>query len=78
MRRAQKLPASKEEKTAIAIGRLLSDFALDLEAVGKYLGTAQPYIIYRRAVEVLESAQYNSEVAEYREIGQYYGNDRLF
>ena len=75
--RRHKLPASKEEKTAIAIGKLLSDFALDLEAVGKYLGTAQPYIIYRRAVEVLESAQYNQEVAEYREIGKYYGTDRL-
>ena len=77
MRRAHRLQASKEEKTAIAIGKLLSDFALDLEAVGKYLGTAQPYIIYRRAVEVLESAQYNQEVAEYREIGKYYGTDRL-
>ena len=77
MRRAHKLTVTKEEKTAVAIGRLLSDFALDLEAVGKYLGTAQPYIIYRRAVEVLESAQYNQEVAEYREIGKYYGTDRL-
>ena len=77
MRRINTTRTSKEEKTAIAIGRLLSDFALDLEAVGKYLGTAQPYIIYRRAVEVLESAQYNQEVAEYREIGKYYGTDRL-
>jgi hypothetical protein len=77
MRRINTIRATKEEKTAIAIGKLLSDFALDLEAVGKYLGTAQPYIIYRRAVEVLESAQYNQEVAEYREIGKYYGNDRL-
>ena len=77
MRRIGTARASKEEKTAIAIGRLLSDFALDLEAVGKYLGTAQPYIIYRRAVEVLESAEYNQEVAEYREIGKYYGTDRL-
>ena len=75
--RRQKLPVSKEEKTAIAIGKLLSDFTLDLEAIGKYLGTAQPYILYSRAVEVLESAQYNSEVAEYREVGKYYAN-KLF
>ena len=68
---------SKEEKVAISIGRLLSDFTLDLEAIGKYLGTAQPYILYSRAVEVLESAQYNSEVAEYREIGKYYANRLL-
>jgi hypothetical protein len=76
MRRIQSLRQTKEEKVAISIGKLLADFTLDLEAVGKYLNT-QPYIIYSRAVEVLESAQYNKEVAEYREIGKYYGN-RLF
>jgi len=76
MRRAHRMPPSKEEKVALAMGRLLSDLTLDLEAVGKYLGTAQPYIIYRRALEVLESAEYNNEVAEYREIGKYYA-DRL-
>ena len=72
-----RLPPSKEEKTAIAIGKLLSDYSLDLEAVGKYLATAQPYLIYSRAVEVLEPTQYNKEVAEYREMGKYYG-DGLF
>jgi len=65
---------SKEEKVATTIGRLLSDFSLDLEAVGKYMATANPYVIYARALEVLESTQYNKEVAEYREIGKYYGN----
>jgi hypothetical protein len=74
MRKTQRPVATKEEKIAISIGKLLSDFTLDLEAVGKYLGTAQPYILYSRAVEVLESAQYNKEVAEYREQGKYYGN----
>ncbi len=72
-----RLPASKEEKVAIAIGKLVSDYALDLEAVGKYLATAQPYVVYRRAVEVLEATQYNKETAEYREMGKYYG-DGLF
>jgi hypothetical protein len=75
--RRHKLPATKEEKTAIAIGKLLSDFALDLEAVGKYLGTAQPYIIYRRILEVLEATEYNKEVAEYREVGKYYETNRV-
>jgi hypothetical protein len=70
-----KLPPTKEEKVAIAIGKLLSDYALDLEAVGKYLATAQPYVVYRRAVEVLEATEYNKEVAEYREMGKYYGNE---
>jgi hypothetical protein len=77
MMRRLRSGVSKEEKVAISIGRLLSDFTLDLEAIGKYLGTAQPYILYSRAVEVLESAQYNSEVAEYREIGKYYANKLL-
>ena len=77
MRRAIKLGASKEEKIALAIGKLLSDFTLDLEAIGKYLATANPHLIYARAIEVLESAEYNKEVAEYREIGKYY-SDRLF
>jgi hypothetical protein len=77
MLRGLRMPPSKEEKVAVAIGKLLSDYALDLEAVGKYLATAQPYLIYARAVEVLEATQYNKEVAEYREMGKYYG-DGLF
>jgi hypothetical protein len=77
MMRRHRLPISKEERVAVAIGKLLSDFALDLEAVGKYLVVANPYTIYRRAFEVLESAEYNKEVAEYREIGKYYDN-KLF
>ena len=77
MRRGHKIPPSKEEKVAIAIGKLLSDFSLDLESVGKYLATAQPYVVYARALEVLEATEYNKEVAEYREIGKYYG-DGLF
>ena len=66
---------SKEEKVAVAISKLLSDFSLDLEAIGYYLAKAIPYTIFRRAVEVLESAEYNKTTAEYREIGKYYGND---
>ena len=76
MRRAIKLAPSKEEKVAVSISRLLSDFSLDLEAVGFYLAKAIPYTIFRRAEEVLESAQYNNEVIEYNTRGQHY-NDRL-
>lgn len=75
--RRTRLQTSKEEKVAVSIGKLLSDFTLDLEAIGRYLATAQPYIIYARALEVLEATEYNKEVAEYRQIGQYYA-DRLF
>jgi hypothetical protein len=72
-----KLGLSKEEKVAMSIGKMLSDFSLDLEAIGKYLALSNPHIIYTRAVEVLESTKYNKTVSEYREVGKYYG-ERIF
>ena len=69
-----RLPPSKEEKVALAMGKLLSDFSLDLEAVGKYLATSNPYVVYARAIEVLEATEYNKTVAEYREQDKYYGD----
>lgn len=72
--RGLRLGISKEEKVAISIGKLLSDFSLDLEAVGQYLATTQPYVVYARSIEVLEAMEYNKTVAEYRKIGQYYAN----
>lgn len=78
MRRAIRLPASKEEKVAVRIGTLLSDFSLDLERVGKHLALSNPHVIYSRAMEVLESAEYNKEVAEYDETLKYYQQGRLF
>lgn len=77
MRRAIKLPTSNEEKVAKRIGTILSDFSLDLEAVGKYLALSNPYVTYSRAMEVLESAQFNKEISEYREMGKYY-DEKLF
>jgi hypothetical protein len=74
--RTIRLGTSKEEKVAQVISRVLSDFSLDLEAVGYYLAKAIPYTIFRRAEEVLESAQYNNEVIEYNTRGKHY-NDRL-
>jgi hypothetical protein len=73
--RGLKLGTSKEEKVATSIGRLISDFSLDLEAVGKYLATTQPYVVYTRVLEILEATEYNKQVAEYREIGKYYANE---
>ena len=73
--RGLRIGISKEEKVATSIGRLLSDFSLDLEAVGKYLATAQPYVVYARVLEVLDATEYNKTVTEYREIGKYYGNN---
>ena len=73
--RGLRIGISKEEKVAVSIGKLLSDFSLDLEAVGKYLATAQPYVIYARVFEVLDATEYNKTMSEYREIGKYYGNN---
>ena len=74
--RIRVLRASKEEKVAVAIGRLLSDFHLDLEKVGFYLAKAVPYTIYRRALEVLASAEFQENEVEQTRIG--YRNDRLY
>ena len=68
--RGLRIGISKEERVATSIGRLLSDFSLDLEAVGKYLATAQPYVVYARVLEVLDATEYNKTVNEYREIGK--------
>jgi len=70
------LRASKEEKVAVAIGRLLSDFHLDLEKVGFYLAKSVPYTVYRRSLEVLASAEFQENEVEQNRIG--YRNDRLY
>jgi len=72
MRRSIKLAISKEERVANRIVTLLSDFTLDLEAIGFYLAKGSPHIIYTRANEVLEAMQYNKEVDEL-DRGVYYG-----
>ena len=74
--RIRVLRASKEEKVAVAIGRLLSDFHLDLEKVGFYLAKSLPYTIYRRALEVLASAEFQENEVEQNKIG--YRSDRLY
>jgi hypothetical protein len=67
---------TKEEKVAQKISTLVSDYSLDLEAVGYYMATAIPYLTYSRALEILEAARYNKDVAEYYRQGGYY-DDRL-
>ena len=74
--RRHKLAASKEEKVAARIGRELSDFTLDLDSVGYYLARSQPYLIFRRAMEILEAAEYQKEIVEHNHIGEQH--DRLF
>lgn len=62
------LATTKEEKAVAKITTIMSDFSLDLEAVGKYLAIGTPYIVYRRALEVLESMEYNMQTSEYNEM----------
>jgi len=73
----RRISATAEEKAARKIGVILSDFGLDLESVGYHLAHSNPYVVYRRAVEVLEAAEYNKEVADYYEQGKHY-SDGLF
>ena len=49
---------TKEEKIANKIGQLLTDFTVDIEKVGYYMYHANPYLLYRRSMEVLESADF--------------------
>jgi hypothetical protein len=68
-----KLVPSKEEKVAIKLANIMTDFTLDVEAVGKYLATATPHLLYARLIEVLESAQYQHQTnVEYdKKMGMY-------
>jgi len=55
---------TKEEKVAEKIAQSMTDFTLDLERVGLYLATATPYLLFRRTLEVLESAEYQLDTVE--------------
>jgi hypothetical protein len=66
MARGKQLSKTPEEKVAVKIGKELSDFTLDLEAIGKYL-SLQPYIIYSRIIEILEATAYNRNEKTYNE-----------
>ena len=67
---------TNEEKVAEKIGVLLSDFHLDLEKVGFYMSRNLPYLVYRRALEVLESAEFQLDLVEQKRVE--YNHDRLF
>jgi hypothetical protein len=76
MARGRSLPASNEEKIAKKIGKEVSDYSLDLEAVGWYLAKALPYVVFSRSMVILESAQHHKEEMEKNKNGFYtYDND---
>ena len=67
---------SKEERAAMRIGEILSDFRLDLEALGHYVARSNPYTIYRRFENVAEAALAERDGIENTRMEFY--NDRLF
>jgi dTDP-4-dehydrorhamnose reductase len=67
---------TNEEKVARKIANLLTDLTIDLDKVGYHLAHSCSYLWYARAMEVLEAAQYNKEVAEINRWGEY--SDTLF
>lgn len=69
-----RLGKSQEEKTAEKITQEMTNFSLDLEAVGMYL-SKQPYILYSRTIEVLEAAEYSKTENKYDERFNEYNDD---
>ena len=55
---------TEEEKIAQKIAQLMTNFTVDIEKVGFYLATATPYLLFRRALEVLEAAEYQLDTVE--------------
>lgn len=55
---------TKEAKVAERISVLLSDLNLDLEKIGYYIARDTPYLIFNRAIEVLESAQFQKPIVD--------------
>jgi hypothetical protein len=66
---------TKEEKAAVEIGDILSDFRLDLDSLGYYVARSNPYVIYRRFEAVAESALLEREGLDDTRMENY--NDRL-
>lgn len=67
---------TEAEKVAKVMTRMLSDLTLDLHQVGTYMARTAPTVIYKRFIEVAESALYEKEIEKEREIG--YHHDPLF
>ena len=61
MYRISRAVETKEEKIAKKLANIVTDFTLDVEAVGKYIAIAVPHILYARLIEVLESAKYQHD-----------------
>ncbi len=63
---------TNEEKVAKKMAMLLSDLTLDLDKVGYHIVHSNSYLWSVRAIEVLEAAVYNREVAKLDKYGEYH------
>lgn len=67
---------TKEEKAAQKIAQIMTDFTIDLEKVGYHLARSTSYLLFRRAVEVLEAAQYQLDTVEQNRVQYKHDNRR--
>ena len=67
---------TNEEKVAQKIAQLMTDFTLDIEKVGYHLARSTSYLLFCRALEVLESAKYQLDTVEQNRVQ--YNHDRIF
>lgn len=58
MSRFLKHVETDEEKVVQKLGRLFSDFNLDLESIGYYLSRALPFTIFERIMITMDSADF--------------------
>jgi len=66
---------TKEERVAMRIGDLLSDFKLDLDKVGEYIARSNAYTVYRRFEEVAEAAMCERDGIEDIRNGLFYESE---
>ena len=67
---------TNEERVAKKIANLMTDFTLDIEKVGYHLARSTSYLLFRRALEVLQAAEFQLDKVEQNRIQ--YNNDRNF
>ncbi len=58
MSRFLKHVETDEEKVVQKIGKLFSDFNLDLESIGYYLSRALPFTIFERVMITMDAADF--------------------
>ena len=61
---------TEEEKVAKTIAKLLVNLELDIELLGRYLGSIVSRVVYNRFITIAESAEYERNNREQNYIGE--------